>query len=743
MEVRKFFRDGLRYSMICTSSDNGYDIIAEYIFWAMENRKKCYYFIDHDCQMELDFYLKKYGLDIKSIIENKSFVFESAFDFFIAKRTYIRHENVINLVNEALEEGYSGVAVISDRDCFFCQGLVESLYEYEKALNSIFSNSPISALCCYNIDKFGVDSIFALKHVNPNFVYKSDNEVFIHNDKEVVFSPVESVSVVYNFLKRREKVLREKKIYEFISRLSREISYRKDEEEIFEISLNAICKASYADYGFVVILKENKHDEHKYIKSNIPDQISNTYIERIIKKLKNQEEILSKVNYLIVKKDDFDDELMELYGKYGIHTSLAIPLRLNNNLYGYMCLAANSRYISVEENSEFLFKISESIIQILEEHRRYKRIQESLIQSRKMQILGEFTGGIAHEFNNVLTPVLGYIQILKNEIDNPLLLRYVEMIEESAKDGTNIVKRIQEFSKARKKIKELVDKDRAIIQAVEITKPKWTFESQLAKKYIDINMSLESNGLVEGVPTEIREIFINLISNAVDAMVDGGIISIKSFNVDNHVTIIVKDSGIGIEKEIKDRIFEPFFTTKNEKGNGLGLSIVCNIIKQMKGTIEVESEVGKGSKFIIKLPLKAGNLISSQQNKDILSIDKLKILVIDDQRAVAQTVAEMLKSMSHDAVYATDDNEAIEKFDNEDFDCVMCDFAMPNYSGLQIAERFKNKKPLVPFILMTGWMGKFKALDLKKIDKVIQKPFTIQELQSALSEVTSGIKKEA
>lgn len=127
---------------------------------------------------------------------------------------------------------------------------------------------------------------------------------------------------------------------------------------------------------------------------------------------------------------------------------------------------------------------------MLVEYRRYKKIQDSLIQSRKMQALGELTGGIAHEFNNILTPIIGYIQILKNNINDPILSRYIELIEESAKDGAKIVKRIQDFSKSKHKEKELCDVDRIIIQSVEITKPRWTYESQISKKSIDVKLDL-------------------------------------------------------------------------------------------------------------------------------------------------------------------------------------------------------------------------------------------------------------
>jgi CheY-like chemotaxis protein/anti-sigma regulatory factor (Ser/Thr protein kinase) len=353
-----------------------------------------------------------------------------------------------------------------------------------------------------------------------------------------------------------------------------------------------------------------------------------------------------------------------------------------------------------------------------------------------MKALGELTGGIVHEFNNILTPVLGYTQILKGKLKDPLLEGYIELIENSAMDGARIVKRIQEYAKIKKKIKEPVDIDKAVMQCVEITKPRWTSESQIERKFIDVQMELKSGSIVEGVPTEVREVIVNLISNAVDAMPSGGVIKIKSYNDSDEVVIKLIDNGIGMDKEIREKIFEPFFTTKNERGNGLGLSIVLSIINDMGGSIEVESEKGKGTEFTVRIPICTSAVKSNILRIKKLSCRNLKILIIDDQEAVAKTVSEMLITLGHDVIYAVNEKEAVKKFIDNDIECVLCDLAMPESTGIQMSEKLGRLKTGIPFILMTGWLGKLKESNMTYINEIIQKPFSLDEISEVINRVT-------
>ncbi|SHF25385.1 ATP-binding protein [Caloramator proteoclasticus] len=739
MDFDKYFQKGVRYTLISTDDDYAYDVIAEFISWGIRNNRKCYYFVDRDVLTSLDFYLRQANMDMIELIASNKLIVQSSQLFFANNNINSAYQNIKDMAKDAVMDGYDGIAIISDREAFCHSDYDEEfLYNYEKELNDIFEKYPVSAISCYNIDKFGVDALFAITHLNPNFIYKNNDEVYVHINDEGFFTKEETLGIVQEFLKKREKVIRENKVYKFISKLSGELSYKKDEGEILETALNIICSSISANRGFVVLFENNdlpKDFNSDYIISyNITEDLINTYKSQLESGIYNPKATFSKFNCLVYHIKHVAGPIKQIMEKNNILSFIIIPIKFDDDILGCMWLSSQDKYFSFEDSSEFLYMVCQTIGKMLVEFRRYKKIQDSLIQSRKMQALGELTGGIAHEFNNILTPILGYIQILKNNIDDPILNRYIELIEESAKDGAKIVKRIQEFSKPKHKEKELCDINRIIIQSVEITKPKWTYESQISKKSIEVKLDLKAKGFVEGTATELREVFVNIISNAIDAMPNGGFLHIESFNKKGNIVIKIKDTGVGMTEEVKEKIFEPFFTTKNERGNGLGLSIVYSIIKEMSGHIDVSSQVNEGTEFEIKLPAKGAGLSKEYLNEGFEEKQIYKILVIDDQEPVAEAVSEMLRSLGHDSTYVVDDEEALKLIEKYDFDAVMCDLAMPNCTGAELSEKVKQKKD-IPVVLMTGWLGNLNDSDKKYIDDIIQKPFSIEELKDTIQRI--------
>jgi nitrogen-specific signal transduction histidine kinase/CheY-like chemotaxis protein len=741
MDVLNYFKEGARYNLISDDENSGVDIIAAFIYWSVKNNRQCVYYSDNQTQEDLRDKLFYYGLDMEELIGKGSIVFGLWTDFFSEKRVYIRYFNIVQMIKDAQEKGFIGLSLMVNRYTFYEHGFTEEeLYEYERALNKLFSQYSVSGINIYNIDKIGTDAFFETTRLNPNFIYQMDDQIFDYNNNQNPDSSEDTKKLVYAFLKRREKMKRENKVYQFISHLSGELSYKKDEKDIIETGLNSICKAAYAQYGFVVMIRDGEFDTDNLIKYNVPGDIMEMHLRNDFVERYHKSRLENNADYMVYSIDNMGENIKVVLEKYNIFSSIVIPIKYNNDIFGYMWLATKDKYISFNDTRTFLCKVCETIASMLNEHRHYKKMQDSLLQARKIQALGELAGGIAHEFNNILTPILGYLQLLKSKVEDPMLSRYVDLIEDSAKDGSRIVRRIQDFSKNRKKEKEIVDVDRVIIQSVEITKPKWTLESQIKNKFININLDLTSEAHVHGIATEMREIFVNLIANAVDAMPSGGNIYITSRNRDGEVVIRIRDSGVGMEKDTIDRIFEPFFTTKNERGNGLGLSIVYNIVREMGGTIECESSYGDGAEFTITLPLKSGNVRKKVVPELPIEKKNYRILVIDDQEPVASAVSEMMKSIGHEVEVSTEDIKAVDIFKEKDFDCVICDLAMPNYSGTQMSEMLKSIKPKIPFILMTGWPGKLKAKDLKCIDDIIQKPFSIEEINNVINKV---IKKEA
>lgn len=739
MDLMKHLRIGAKYNLMSSMDDSASDVIASFFAWGVQYNMKCLYYVDNKSHDMLEFWLKMKNISMKELIEKGSLIINSAHEYFIEKNILEDNLFIAKLVEDALLGDYKGLAIVADRECFFNSKFSEEfLYNYENNIMNFLGNYPVSVINCYDIDKFGVDAFFALTQLNPNFIYKRDTEVYIHDENNREFSQIEAEGTVYSFLKFRERLVKENKIYSFIGKLSSELPFKENEIEILETAIRNICEATSSNCGMVVIQNDDAKSEN-LVKFNLPPGIMEAYYNEKNGYLISEKEEFKKSRCLIISASSTiknDRDFIELLKNSGINNCIFIPLKYDDKDVGLVWLGAESQYVYYKDNCDLLVNACQMLAKIIINYREQRKIQDSMIQASKMNALGELTGGIAHEFNNVLTPIIGFTEILKKEVTaSTYLLDLIDLIQSSALDGAKIVKRIQEFTNAKRSDTEIINIDEAIRRSFDITKPKWNIEFKLHNKPVNIQYNLNSAKFVKGISTEIREVFINLITNALDAMPYGGLITVSSYNYGQNVVIKFKDSGVGMDKDVMKRIFQPFFTTKNERGNGLGLAIVYNIIKNMNGNIEVASQNANGAEFTITLPIYNGTVNTKKDEGNYVPANSYRILVIDDQLAVAQTVCEMLKTLGHEVVYLTEEKDVVDVFKKDNFNCVFCDLALKNQSGLELSKIIKQIDSNVKLILMTGWPGRLKSEDIKYIDKMIAKPFSIDDLRKTLNEV--------
>jgi len=236
--------------------------------------------------------------------------------------------------------------------------------------------------------------------------------------------------------------------------------------------------------------------------------------------------------------------------------------------------------------------------------RREREVENT--QNKKLQALGQMASGIAHDFNNMLTIILGRIQLLKQKFTEPLLLTNLKTIEKAALDSTEIIQRLQDFTRKRDQGDGEVFKPIALNDLVkDVVEYAQTRVDRIKKQrgaHIEIDTKLREIPYIEGNSSAIRNALLNLIFNAIDALDVGGVISIWTAQVNNVVEFGLADTGIGMSKEVMEKIFDPFFSTKGDKGNGLGLSEVYGMVNQHNASIEVESTPGEGTTFTIQFP---------------------------------------------------------------------------------------------------------------------------------------------
>jgi CheY-like chemotaxis protein/anti-sigma regulatory factor (Ser/Thr protein kinase) len=254
---------------------------------------------------------------------------------------------------------------------------------------------------------------------------------------------------------------------------------------------------------------------------------------------------------------------------------------------------------------------------------------------------------------------------------------------------------------------------------------------------IDVESKLRDTATVEGDAAELREGLLNIIFNAMDAMPKGGKITVETKQTKEWVTILISDTGIGIPEEIRSKIFEPFFTTRMHKGTGLGLSVTYGIIQRHRGEITVESTVGVGSTFYIKLPVCEGVVIKKHAAEKTDAAKGVSILMVDDNPEVAGILGLTLRRLGHTVVEANSGEAAINTFEVGKFDLVITDLGMPDMSGHDVAKIVKEMKPGTPVLIISGWGGQLNLEEMPEVDGVIAKPFGKEVLSKKIAAVLS------
>ncbi|CDM65802.1 PAS domain S-box [Pyrinomonas methylaliphatogenes] len=365
-----------------------------------------------------------------------------------------------------------------------------------------------------------------------------------------------------------------------------------------------------------------------------------------------------------------------------------------------------------------------------------KQQRERLAQAEKLRALGQLAFGVAHDFNNALAAILGRTQLMRRYIDDPKLLQSLDVIQTAAEDAAAITRRIQTFARQSPLERfERLDVALLVLDAIEITRTQWEDEAHARGVNYDVKMQMPNDLFVAGNASELREVFVNLIINAIHAMPNGGRLAISGERRDNQIVLQFSDEGIGIPADSLERIFEPFYTTKGVHGTGLGLFVSYGIIERHRGLIEVESEVGRGTTFTIKLPATCATAPKRRKRRREMT-ESLCILVADDDPAVRETLADMLTAMNHRVVEVDGGHAAFAALATQPFDLVFTDLSMPEIDGWQLARTIRRHQPEIGIILVTGYGYDALAQTEERnlVDGVIAKPFNFDELAEIIAQ---------
>jgi len=393
------------------------------------------------------------------------------------------------------------------------------------------------------------------------------------------------------------------------------------------------------------------------------------------------------------------------------------------------------------DNSRLLEEAQSSASQLQGVVDDLKSTQAQLVRGETLRAMGQLSSGMAHHLNNLFAVILGRVELLMGKVQEPSVRRSLEIIQRTAQDGAEVVRRVQRFSRVQPVSDAVaVDLNQLVQEVVELTRPRWQDEAQLRGSRIEIAVEAGVIGAAAGEPAPLREVLMNLLLNAADSISQAGKITLKTWTRDDRVYCSVADTGGGMPEEVRRRALEPFFTTKGPKATGLGLSVAYGTVQRYGGTLTVESTEGQGTTVEVSLPTAsaAASIAGTPTGPRSAPVVPLRILVIDDELQVRATLAEMLEEQGHSVTQAPGGREGLSYLDANPqlVDVVVTDLGMPDMNGWDVAKAIQSRWPQLPVGLITGWgETEITREERSRVNFVITKPFDKAVLRETMSDI--------
>ncbi len=387
-----------------------------------------------------------------------------------------------------------------------------------------------------------------------------------------------------------------------------------------------------------------------------------------------------------------------------------------------------------------------------------KDLESQLRQAQKMEAVGTLAGGIAHDFNNILAAIMGNVELILFDVHETSPIRHsLDQVLKASHRARKLVKHILSFSRRNSHEKKPVYIQQILAESIELLRASIPSTVEICQ---DICPPVKT---VRADSTQIHQIIMNLCTNACYAMQGGGgriTVTLSPCHVrgedsrcmmslvpGEYLKLVVADTGQGMDPHVRKRVFDPYFTTKPPgEGTGMGLAVVHGIVKAHGGAIEVESSPGKGSSFILYFPIIDMNVEITDDSLNLIPHGTERILLVDDEEALADIGAKMLRRLGYQVVAETRSVRAFELFKSEPsaFDLVVTDMTMPDLTGIQLARKIRMLSPGIPIILCTGYHKDISLSMIKGfgIDHLMFKPLKIAELAGVIRQAVDGFQVE-
>jgi PAS domain S-box-containing protein len=445
----------------------------------------------------------------------------------------------------------------------------------------------------------------------------------------------------------------------------------------------------------------------------------------------------------------------------GMRSLVIAPLLVESQVFGALVCARRDAEAFVSGECEFLRQVSEHTALAANQAQLYgalqlaydelRHTQQQIMQQERLRALGQMASGIAHDINNAISPMSLYTESLleREKHLSEAGRKQLQTIQRAVDDVAQTVARMGEFYRLRdqRSASQPVDLNLLAEHVVDLTRARWSDMAQ--QRGAVIEMKLEQDAALPAIPaveSQIRDALVNLVFNAVDAMPNGGRLTIRTrvAAAPRHAVIEVADTGVGMDEKTRRRCLEPFFTTKGERGTGLGLAMVYGIAERHGATLEIESEPGRGTTVRLSFaPLEEKRAIASPAGSS--HVGPQRILIVDDDPLLLRSLRDALESDGHDVVAAAGGQAGINAFveshaEGKPFPVVITDLGMPHVDGRKVASTIKASVPDTVVLMLTGWGRRLAAEgDIPSgVDAVLSKPPKLMELRSALATHLNG-----
>jgi signal transduction histidine kinase/ActR/RegA family two-component response regulator len=551
-----------------------------------------------------------------------------------------------------------------------------------------------------------------------------------------------------------------------IDRITRSVGARQDISSIFQVVIRSLEDQMPVDFALIGLYKPDENVvavAHLGLKTRpiavaiaMPEQtrvpVDENGLARCIKGELVYEPDISELPFAFPAR---------LAGG-GLRALMIAPLLIEDKVFGVLVIARRQAESFTSTDCEFVKQLCEHVslaahqAQLRETLQRaydeLRQTRQTVMQQERLRALGQMASGIAHDINNALSPVSLYTEsLLESEKNLSEHARgYLETIQRAVDDVAHTVARLREFYREREQQIELmpVDVNLMVQQVLALTKARWSDQSLQNGVMIQTRTELTAEiPRIMGIEVEIREALTNLVFNAVDAMPEGGTLTLRSRLVgaasSGSVIVEVADTGEGMDEDTRQKCMVPFFTTKGERGTGLGLAMVFGMVERHAAAIEIDSAPGEGTTVRLRFAVAVAALAQPMPPLEALRVPaRLRLLLVDDDPVLLRSLREALETDGHVITAVEGGNAGIAEFNaalerSEPYAAVITDLGMPYLDGRKVAAAIKVTSPATPVILLTGWGQRMIAEEQTPtyVDRVLAKPPRLREVREALAQL--------